>query len=108
MSKTKQKITISFQRICTLSESDVTHCRVPLDGLPGTYFALGVSKVNREHRCFHLERIHPEFIMYSNSFRRKVDSSPERQKSVEGCQSSPCFVGAFFKLGNIYFILQFI
>lgn len=31
----------------------------PVNRLAGTYFALGVSKVNREHRCFHLKIIHP-------------------------------------------------
>lgn len=68
-----------------------------MDGLAGAYFALRASEVNREHKCFHL-KIPPEFITFSNSFRSKVDSSPERQTSVEGCQSPHCFVGFYFKL----------
>lgn len=63
-----------------------------MDGLAGAYFALGASEVNREQKCFHLKRIPPEFITFSNSFRSKVDSSPERQTSVEGCQSPCCWV----------------
>lgn len=110
MSKTKQKITISFQSTYTLLECDLTV-------MQSTHNAVFLWMGWLEHTLpwEFLKRtenmggfIQKEFIqVLSNSPRRKADISPESLTSVERCV---CVLFLFlnFLLDKMYFTLQFI